>query len=339
MPRAWWGRGYVLERAAGRVFPELVRMATKRRATLYIGHYPEGLAAAAAAAREVGAQLAFDSEDFHTGEPEGGDDLTHVDALQRRYLPLCDYVTAGSLGIANALTREYGIGAPTTIYNVFPLHDREGLDGTIRDRRGDHLSLYWYSQAIGLDRGIQDAIRAAGLLKGPVQIHLRGAVAREVRETLLALARECSVAEFVHFHEPVPPGELLSRTAEHDVGLALEDGSVFNRAICTTNKLFFYMLAGLAVAATSVPGQATVLSENTVAAAIYQPGDYEQLAGILEAWRVDRARLRRAKAAAAQWAEERWNWESESRKLVALVRQTIGERSESMATFAESGVS
>jgi glycosyltransferase involved in cell wall biosynthesis len=314
-------------------------MAASRHAALYIGHYPEGLAAAAAAAREVGAKLAFDAEDFHTGEPEGGDDLIHVDSLQRRYLPLCDYVTAGSVGIANALTREYGIRPPTAIYNVFPLQDRERLDGLTRDRCGDYLSLYWYSQVIGLDRGIQDAIRAAGLLKGPVQIHLRGIVNGDVREALLGLAHECGVADYVYFHDVVPPGELLSRTAEHDVGLALEDGSVYNRAICTTNKLFFYMLAGLAVAATAVPGQAAVLSGNTTAAAIYPARDYERLAGILEAWRVDRARLSRAKAAAAQWAEERWNWENESAKLVAIVSRTMGERSKNMATFAETRVS
>jgi glycosyltransferase involved in cell wall biosynthesis len=99
------------------------------------------------------------------------------------------------------------------------------------------------------------------------------------------------------------------------------------------------MLAGLAITATAVPGQATVLKENAAAAAIYPPGDYEKLAVILEGWRVDRASLTRAKAAAAQWAEERWNWENESEKLVGLVSRTIGERSEGPATFAESRAS
>jgi glycosyltransferase involved in cell wall biosynthesis len=124
------------------------------------------------------------------------------------------------------------------------------------------------------------------------------------------------------FHASVPPSELLSRAAEHDVGLALEQGTVLNRALCATNKLFLYMLAGLAIAATDVPGQRSVLA-NEPGGALYPPGDYRALATILEEWRSKRAALNNAKAAALELARDRWNWEIERNKLVETVRRFL----------------
>src|SRR5206468_12402248 len=133
------------------------------------------------------------------------------------------------------------------------------------------------------------------LLGGPVQIHLRGSVGRSVRQALEALAQECGIGERLFFHAQVSPAELLSRTAEHDVGLALEQGQTLNRAICTTNKLFFYMLAGIAVVATDVPGHSSILNQSPGAAVAYTPGDYRALASHLERWRMNRAALDGAK--------------------------------------------
>lgn len=323
MPRVAWAIGSVAERAEGRVFPELARAAAAEEADLYIGHYAEGLSAAAFAARRWGARLGFDAEDFHTGEGNPKAQTARVDFIQRRYLPQCVHITAASTGIAESLAARYGVPVPLAVHNVFPWADREELDGCIRDRRGEEMSVYWYSQTIGLDRGIQDAIRAAGSLGGPVQIHLRGTVSPGVRAELVRIAADAGVADRLYFHPQVTPGELLSRSVEHDVGLALEQGHTVNRAICASNKMFFYLLAGLAVAATDVPGQRAVFGSLPHAAALYVPGDHRTLAQHLEYWRVNRDALRRAKAAALEAARVRWNWEAESAKLATRVDEVL----------------
>lgn len=319
----WWARTRVAERGEGRVFPELAAAASSEYADLYIGHYAEGLSAAAVASQRWNAQCGFDAEDFHTGEGNPEPQTARVDFIQRRYLPSCVHLTAASTGIAERLAGDYALTLPVTIHNTFPWAEREALDGCIKDRRGPELSLYWYSQTVGTDRGIQDAIRAAGLLGGPVQIHLRGNVSRAVREELLALGQACGVAERLHFHSQVPPTELLSRASEHDVGLALEQGGTLNRAICATNKMFFYLLAGVAIVGSDVPGQRAVLAEIDPGALLYPPGDYHALASRLEQWRTDPDALRRAKAAALHAARTRWNWELESAKLVAAVTRVL----------------
>lgn len=322
-PSLVWPYTRLAELSESRVYSSLRRAAASVRADLYIGHYVDGLAAAGFAARHNRATLGFDAEDFHTGEANPAAELERVDFIQRRYLPECEYISAASVGIADALIGNYGVSNLLTIHNVFPWIERSAIDGEVRDRRGESLSLYWYSQVIGPDRGIQDAMRAMARLQGRVQLHLRGAVSASDKSYLMHLATELGIGDQMHFHAPVSPSELLSRAAEHDVGLALEQGVILNRAICATNKLFFFMLAGLAIAATSVPGQAAVLGDMPQAASLYSPGDDQALASIFQDWLQHREALARAKRASLEAARTRWNWEVESKALVQRVQKCL----------------
>jgi glycosyltransferase involved in cell wall biosynthesis len=140
----------VAERAQGREYPELRRLACSVRADLYIAHHVEALGVASAAARKHSARFAFDAEDFHSGmfaapaTPPGAGSLgeeirnlleqaeqqskgaehRRIEYLERNYLPQCAYITAASDGIAEAYALKYNLLRPTTILNVFPLEDR-----------------------------------------------------------------------------------------------------------------------------------------------------------------------------------------------------------------------
>ena len=326
MPTELWSATRVAEQVQHRVYPALARRAAQEPADLYIGHYPAGLAAAAHGADEHGALLGYDAEDYHVGQqPDNQPRIERTDFLERRYLSECAHVTAASEGIASALADRYDIDPPLVVHNMFPWTKRETLDEKTKARKGEALSLCWFSQAVGLNRGLQDAIRAAGLLDAPVQLHFRGGLPDEVERKLTSVAEESGVAEQLHFHPQVPPDELLSRTAEHDVGLALEQGHTPNRALCVTNKLFYYPLAGLAVAATDVPGQRRLLEGHAAFSGLYDPGDLEGLAAVLRRW-TDRDALTEAKTSALEIAQTTWNWEQERKKLVDQVSRVLAAK-------------
>jgi glycosyltransferase involved in cell wall biosynthesis len=323
MPVGLWPATRVAEQVQHRVYPALARRVAEEPADLYIGHYPAGLAAAAHAAEEHRSLLGYDAEDYHVGQqPDNQLRIERTDFIERRYLSECVHVTAASEGIASALVDRYGIDRPLVVHNVFPWATRETLDEKTKDREGKALSLYWFSQTVGLNRGLQDAIRAVGLLDAPVQLHFRGTLPDEVGRELRSIAKESGATEQLYFHPQVPPNELLSRSAEHDVGLTLEHGQTPNRALCVTNKLFHYPLAGLAVAATDVPGQRNLLGGHPDFSGLYEPGDVEGLADVLSHW-TDREALEEAKARALEQARKKWNWEREREKLVEGVRQVL----------------
>ncbi|OGW75525.1 MAG: hypothetical protein A2Z72_05820 [Omnitrophica bacterium RBG_13_46_9] len=316
--------GGLAEYGEGRMYKELAELAASEKADIYIGHYPTGLAAAAFAAFRWQAKFAYDMEDFYAEEKIPSLQKKRIETIERRYLPYCSYVTIASELFADEIVRRYKIPPPLIVHNVFPWAARENIDNKIKDIRKDGLSLYWFSQVIGEHRGIEDAIKAAGLLKDKVQIHMRGTVYGTMRRKILALAHKCGVKDAIYFHPPAVPEELLSRTAEHDVGLALEEPlCCLNRNLSISNKIFLYLLAGLAIAASDTLGQRNVVSSCPDAGFIYKSGDYRSLADNLNRLIQDPVRLRRCKEASLTAAHERWNWERESEKFVEKLKNIL----------------
>ena len=108
--------GALAPAALSRIGPELLRAATGIPAELYIAHNLGALPAACAAAAKHGSRVAFDAEDFHSGQLSAPSDA-HAAAVarsaERRYLPRCAYVTAAAPGIAEAYRDLCGIPLPT----------------------------------------------------------------------------------------------------------------------------------------------------------------------------------------------------------------------------------
>ena len=169
-------------RALVRFYPELLGKVCREPADLYVAHTLEALPVAAAAAGQFGARLGYDAEDLYTGELEptqqGSLRQRLVERVEDAYIRACDYVSAPSPEVGAVLARIYGIPEPVVLHNVFRWADRERLDGLVKDRRGFSLSLYWYSQTVGPDRGLEDAIRACGLLRGSFTSGAPSATAR-----------------------------------------------------------------------------------------------------------------------------------------------------------------
>ncbi|HEX4410979.1 MAG TPA: glycosyltransferase [Xanthobacteraceae bacterium] len=318
------------ELACSRYFPVLLWQALRQRSDLYIGHYTGSLPVVAWAARLTGAKYGFDFEDFHRAEiypvdPESLETKLVV-ALEERYLPEASFVTAASWGIGEQVARTTGLPVPTTVLNVFPWADRERLSVPRTRSANAPLSLYWFSQVISLDRGLQDAIEALALMREPAELHIRGNDSRNSTAALQRLAQGRGVADRITFHPILPPGKLLEDAAKHDVGLCLEVPITLNRDICVTNKIFTYMLAELAIAATSTRGQSDVINALPGIGSLYDCGDCHALAAILDRYASDRAYLTRTKAAALSAARERWNWECERKIIVATIEESMNLR-------------
>src|SRR5262245_47616709 len=165
-----------------------------------------------------------------------------------------------------------------------------------------------------------------GQVREPVLLHIRGVIRDVVKNQLMTIAKDCGVESRVRFLELIPPDDLLASASEHDIGLCLEVPSVLNRDICITNKIFLYMLAGLAVISSCTRGHSEVLANSPGAGFLYDSGDVGHLALIIERLARDEAVLKAAQTAALVAARDRWNWERESRALVAAVHNLLKKR-------------
>jgi len=298
-------------------FPELRALASAEPADWFIAHTQPTLPAAVAAARRWNAKLGFDCEDLLT---ETGDRFCEANRLiERKYLRHCDYITVTSNAMAEHLANAYNIPHPTVLYNVFPMSLAEGVPPPRQRAPHVKLRLHWVSQTIGPDRGLQDVFEACAGLAAQVEIHLRGQVSEQQERELTASAERWGVAECLKYLPLIDHDELIRSMAEYDVGLALERPQNRNYGLTVTNKIFSYMLAGLAVAATETPGQREMMDQAPGAGFLYAAGDANRLRTALAIWINDRNQLRQAQQAAWEAARARFCWEIEQAKLVQLL--------------------
>jgi glycosyltransferase involved in cell wall biosynthesis len=299
---------------------ELRKLAAAEAADWFIAHTQPALPIAAAAARRWNAKLGFDCEDLLT---ETGDRFCEANRrIEQKYLRRCDYVTATSNAMADNLARTHDIPRPTVLYNVFPLSLAEGVPRPRQRKPHAKLRLHWVSQTLGPDRGLQDVFEACAGLADQVEIHLRGRASEQEKKEQMALAQRWGVAPCVKFHPLIDHDELIRSMAEYDVGLALERPQNRNYSLTVTNKIFSYMLAGLAVAATETPGQREVMNQAPGAGLLYPAGDAKSLRRTLEIWIGDREKLRQAQEAAWDLTRARFCWEVEQKKFLELLNRS-----------------
>lgn len=304
----------IAERAALKPFDALTKMATAEKADVYIAHHAEALSPAYKAAKKNNAAFGFDAEDFHTGMNEDGrsreDALTAY--LEEKYLPHCDYFTAASKGIGEAYATKYNIKKGQTILNVFPVVNLEKRETT------SPVKFYWYSQVIGPNRSLETLLEAGAQLKGKFQIHLRGSFQSEAyKQKLKTIVSACKLDANVFFHPPILADDLIADAARYDIGLALELAVSVNRNICVTNKVFSYVMSGLAIIGTDTQGQKEIFSKIPEAVKMCRMNDVDSLAKAMQAFLQNHAALSSAKDAARRAALEHFNWEKESEKLLS----------------------
>jgi len=323
----WFGLKHKLaERAAGRCVFLLLKEALRQPADLYIAHNLAALPVAVLAAKKTKSQCGFDAEDFHRNEISNDPndfDVRLKTFLEEKYFPQTDCLTVSSLPITALYQELFPLKKIVTVLNAFPMVKEVTLPIV---KPNEPLKLFWFSQTIGLNRGLQDVLSALKTLENEqIELHLLGFLSEEtsigIQDFIAGLKFSKKTA--VIFYSPVSSENLPIFAAQFDVGLALEPGFCRNNDAALSNKIFTYLQAGLAVAASDTVAQKQFLNENPDLGFCYEKGNGQQLANILKRFIEEPDLLQKTKLAAYQAARSHYNWETESVKFLKVVEETL----------------
>jgi glycosyltransferase involved in cell wall biosynthesis len=254
-------------------------------------------------ARASGARLVYDAHELYTDQEPDPPRLHRAVArtVEGTLARQADAVLTVSEPIAEELQRRLRLPAtPTAVLNA---PERDETEPPPRDE-GPLRAIY--QGAMGPGRPLDDLLVAAA--QAPeVRFTLRvaGADPEALREAAAHLPN-------VEIAEPVPPDRLVEALRGYDVGLIINRPVTRNDELVFPNKLFEYLMAGLAVAVPRLPGM-TPLVEGERVGVTYEPGRPELLGVALAALDPETARGLQTRARAL--ALDRLNAETQAELL------------------------
>jgi len=193
-----------------------------------------------------------------------------------------------------------------------PLRDALGI--------GRDTPVALYHGGFSKHRGLEELVAAAALpdLDGVHVVFLGyGSLAADLR----ALAAASPAADRVHVLPAVPPDVLSDWVRDADVAVMPIRDSTLNHRLSTPNKLFEALAAGVPIVASDLPEMRRIVMDDPAGplGLLCDPTDPAAIAAaiadLLGRPSADRTALRERCRTAAR---ERWNWETESARLVAL---------------------
>lgn len=248
-------------------------------------------------ARRAGARLVYDAHELYASFEADPPRFYHAVmlALERTLARRADAVATVSEPIADELMRTLRLPRrPSAVLNCPP---RSVAPEPAPHVAGSALRAI-YQGSLGHGRHLADLLDA--LAVSP-QVELTLLVPGVDPAAVVAEAARLGLAGRVHVPEPVAPDAVVAALAAHDVGLVIDRPGTRNVALALPNKLFDYLMAGLAVAVPDLPGMAPLVREEGVGVA-YIAGSSDCLGRALAELAADRAELaamrRRAREAA-----------------------------------------
>jgi glycosyltransferase involved in cell wall biosynthesis len=232
---------------------------------------------------------------------------------ERKWLPYADAMIVASPSWIDINRQKYG-SVPDPSTTVINTPELEEIDEP-RDLRGElgipaDSPILLYQGSIQENRGIEPAINAITLLEKAVLVVVGYGYHRPALE---ADVRNRGLTDRVKFFGPIPNNELLGWTAAADIGLCNIVNSSLSYYTSLPNKLFEYIIAGIAVIGSDSPEIGRIVTEEGVGE-VADPIDAEDLA---RATRTILADLNRYQAA-TKTAAQKYNWAVEEQKLLAV---------------------
>lgn len=292
---------------------ELRAKASNIEADLYIGHNLGALPAIVTAANKFNSKSIFDFEDYHRGENAPTSvSIRKTIALEQKYVTRLSGVTFSSNCIAQKYRTHFPHLEGMTIRNVF---FKDYLVKNDFQTFRLPLQLFWFSQKIGKGRGLENVFRSLAQFKeNEVQLNLLGSITSADKSYFESLRNELGLAEHrVIYLAPVAESQLTAIAGKFHIGLACEPGRDMNNELALSNKIFIYMLGGLAVLASNTQSQTEFLNRYVGVGKPFVKESPESLSGQIQFFLENPDELMRARINARNLALSELNWEEEQK--------------------------
>lgn len=211
--------------------------------------------------RKTGAKLVYDAHEIWT---EQGLQLPKIllkmYALLEKYLfSKVDFFITVNKSIENELKRRYGVkNLPSeVIYNA-----PKFISGNYQPIKNGQKLKVLYQGRYSPDRGLEELAESSRYFDNNVELYFRGTGCELTKGRLVKIVEKFGLQEKVKFLEPVAMDELVSGASSFDLGIIAYKPLNINNYFCLPNKIYEYMMSGLALAVSDLPELARIVKAN-----------------------------------------------------------------------------
>ncbi|HEY8276702.1 MAG TPA: glycosyltransferase [Methyloceanibacter sp.] len=234
-------------------------------------------------------------------------------ALERRGIARASVVSCVSDGIADHLHRLYRMEQRPMVIRNMPHYDPCALRPTQSSIR------VLYHGIVSSGRGLEACISSVAHWVEGRSLAIRGPVQDSYRAELEALIAATGVEDRVTLLPPVPMIDLIREAAAFDIGIFIFPSANQHNAYVLPNKIFEYVMAGLAVCVSALPEMAALVRDHDLGVLV-EGMEPEKIAAAINS--LDRERIDLFKRNALKAAAE-LNWEAESPRMVAAYARAL----------------
>jgi glycogen(starch) synthase len=235
--------------------------------------------------------------------------------LEGRWARQADAVITVGECIARVIHERYQLDAqPTFIMNCPP------YQSVVRELNSGCPFRLLYHGGYWKGQGVEQLILAMHHVNG-AHLYLRGLGYLE--KPLRDLAHREGLESKVTFLPPVPMDQLVREAAPFDIGVSAVQGVSLNGRYCLPNKVFEYMMAGLALAVSDLPELRRIVNDHGIGVT-FDSSNPSDIARQINDLLANPERLGQMRANALRAAREVFNFEREGEKLLQIVGDLLG---------------
>lgn len=307
---------------------EMFQAALRVKADVYHAHDLDTLLVAVMAGKLKGSTIIYDSHELYS---EHRDDFPllikkGMQLFEGLLIRKVDIVITVNESIAAELKKRYNINKPDVLHNFtrFKKIDQSqcALQRDLMGIDSDRIVVLYHG-GYQTGRGLEDLIESAQYVDDNVLIVLRGY--GPIEDDLRLSVRQLGLGAKVKFVPPVAMTRLVEEAVFADIGIVSYRPTCLNNYYSLPNKLFEYMMAGLAIVSRDLP-EIKKLNDDIRFGALFNEDSPQEIARAVNTLARNKELLALCKQRSLQWSENAGNWETEQKKLKAIYSRCSGEK-------------
>jgi glycosyltransferase involved in cell wall biosynthesis len=268
--------------------------------------------------RKTGAKLVYDAHEIWT---EMGSTFPRTinfvfKMIEKYLLKRVDAFVSVNQSIIDYLARLYKIDFKQESIITSPIYNAPNYQKVRKNYSVKSIKVL-YQGRFEFNRGLEEYIEATDKVKS-AEFFIRGYGINEPELRELAQKKKNQNLTFL---EPVEMSEMTEKASFAQIGVLPYLPKSTNNYLCTPNKLFEYMMAGLALCVSDLPELKYLVQKHQIGVT-FTPGDSDSLAKAIANLAKNKEKLIAMQKNSLK-ASQVLNWEKESEKLSLIYQQIL----------------